>query len=236
MNQFNSKALDIIGFSVVPSKGYNKYVVPPPSDGQDKFQLNISLDFTSILYIDEVENNFKVKLNFSKNWYNRYLTYQNLHRKGDVNVIFDEDKEIMWMPYVESLNMEYKDKCKQTDRKPYFVVFLNPHFEFERSPITENENAYLFQGSKNMLHFENHYTCEFVCSFNFRWFPFDTQDCSMLFSVPERDIDIIGDIIKYSGPIDLVQYYFKATAISLKTSLRGLPVAIRLSQSISVES
>ena len=34
----------------------------------------------------------------------------------------------------------------------------------------------------------------------------------MLFSVPESDIDIIGDIIKYSGPIDLVQYYFKAIA------------------------
>lgn len=200
-------------FSVIPSKGYNKYVVPPPSQGHNKFQLNISLDFKSILYIDEVENNFKVKLNFSRNWFNRYLTYQNLHRKGDVNYIFDEDKDIMWIPYVESLNMENEDKCKKTDRKQYFVVFLNSNFQYERSPITEIDNANLFKGSKNVLHLEAEYTCEFICHFNFQWFPFDTQDCFMLFSVPQSDIDIIGDVIKYSGPTDLVQYYFKVIVI-----------------------
>ena len=144
----------------------------------------------------------------TRNWFDVYLTYQNLKQRVE-NHIYKEDMESMWNPYVEVLNIENKKKCQQTDRKMLSVVFPNSHFNFTKSSFTQTENAFLFKGSENMLHYEKEYTCEFICGFQYQWYPFDTQDCAMIFSVPEKEVEMIGDVIKYTGPTDLVQYYFK---------------------------
>ena len=193
---------------VVPTKGYSKDVVPPPLDNKKKFEIKISLEFSTILYINEIQNNFKVRMNITKNWFDVYLTYQNLKQEVQ-NHIYKEDMENMWIPDIEALNIENQGMCQHTDREDLFVVFPNSHFNHTKSPFTQNENAFLFKGSENALHYEKEYTCEFVCVFQYQWYPFDTQDCAMIFSVAEKEVKMIGDVIQYTGPNDLVQYYFK---------------------------
>ena len=37
----------------------------------------------------------------------------------------------------------------------------------------------LYTGSENPLVYQRKYQQRFYCTFNFRWYPFDTQECSI---------------------------------------------------------
>ena len=55
----------------------------------------------------------------------------------------------------------------------------------------------------------------------FRWYPFDTQLCSMQFATP-RDLDMFvelrADNHQYLGPEDLTQYFVRGTKLFSKNS------------------
>lgn len=51
-----------------------------------------------------------------------------------------------------------------------------------------------------------------------RWYPFDTQTCSMILSPDGNNgefIEIQDDGLEYLGPMDLTQYFIRSTGISM---------------------
>ena len=101
---------------VVPPVGYNKFLVPSPLDLQKKLSVNISIDIQKILYIDEVEQFIRMTLTLSKYWFNEHLTFQNLKQAG-LNQIFHDDREIVWIPFIEFNTMEHTNKCERTQKQ-----------------------------------------------------------------------------------------------------------------------
>ena len=146
--------------------------------------------------------------NLTKNWYNSQLTFQNL-KLGQTNYVYKHDEEFMWKPNVEFLTVADNMKCLKTDREALFVVYPNKNFDYVVNSAEEKDLVYLFEGGKNLLHYDIEVTCEFICVFNFKWYPFDEQTCNLKLSVPENEININAEIIKYSGSTDMIQYYFK---------------------------
>ena len=45
--------------------------------------------------------------------------------------------------------------------------------------LEDNGSMLLFSGSENPLVYQRKYQQRFYCTFNFRWYPFDTQECSI---------------------------------------------------------
>ena len=63
-------------------------------------------------------------LSVKKKWYNSFLTYRNLKKDKD-NYVFEDDKELIWIPFMQTINMEAQDKCKQTEKPEIFKVIPN---------------------------------------------------------------------------------------------------------------
>ena len=131
---------------VKPIVGYNKLLAPPPLPGNKYIHVNISLNFRKILYIDEVENFIRITFLQKKEWYDSLLTYQNLKR-DKVNLISEEDKAIIWIPFITYKNIENAAKAKRTDEPDLFKVVPNEEFYFKHNSKTDNQNAFLFEGS-----------------------------------------------------------------------------------------
>ena len=159
---------------VVPPVGYNKFLVPTSADSSQRLRVNMSLDFQRILYIDEEEHFIRVTLTLTKFWYNEHLTYQNL-KQGAVNQIFEDDKDSIWIPFIESRTMEEVNKCARTEKREILKIIPNRDFRHEQNALTERENAFLFPGLENKMVQEKEYSCDFICEFDYKWYPFDTQ-------------------------------------------------------------
>ena len=63
----------------------------------------------------------------------------------------------------------------------------------------------------------------------FRWYPFDTQWCTMKFKAPE-DLEIFVDLEaqnhRYLGPQDLTQYFIRGTDLFFQNSTVVLEVSL----------
>ena len=161
---------------VVPPVGYNKFLVPTSADIHQRLSVNISLDFQRILYIDEEEHFIRVTLTLTKYWYNEHLTYQNLKQEA-VNQIFQDDKESIWIPFIEFRDQENVDKCLRTEKEEVLKIVPNVNFRHEPNALTERDNAFLFSGLENQMVQEKEYSCEYICVFDYKMYPFDTQVC-----------------------------------------------------------
>ena len=132
---------------VVPSIGYNKFLVPPPLEMNQQLRINISYDFKMILYIDEEENFMRVNFNLQKEWYNSFLTFQNLKQHSD-NLIFSDDRDMIWIPWITTINLENKGKCKQTEEIEKLKIARDEYQSFQYNSLSINENAFLFKARK----------------------------------------------------------------------------------------
>ena len=159
---------------VVPPVGYNKYLVPTPTSQYQQLEVNISFNVQKILYIDEVENFIRMTLTLQKHWFNEHLTYQNL-KENTNNFIFKDDKETVWIPFIEFNSMENKNKCERTEKLEFLKIVPNEKFEHSQNDLSEKENAFLFEGADNLMIQEREFSCEFICEFDYKWYPFDSQ-------------------------------------------------------------
>ena len=112
---------------------------------EDKYlYVNVSYEFKDILYIDEVKNFMRIIYNIQKDWYNCFLTYQNLKR-NTLNQVFPEDKNMIWFPWLTSKNMENTKKEVEADDEEIFRVVPNVDFIYQHNSIANYQNALLFK-------------------------------------------------------------------------------------------
>ena len=131
---------------IVPSlNGNNKLLVPKPISNEQFLYIDYTYIIQKILLIDENENFMRITYRTVKEWYNSYLTFQNLKNNSDENLLGTDEKEIMWMPWIIFKNIESEKKCHRTDDPEILKVRPNKNFEFKPNSLTEPQNAYLFK-------------------------------------------------------------------------------------------
>ena len=62
-----------------------------------------------------------------------------------MNLIFPEDRETTYTPYLSIVNLENEDKCKKTDFKDFISILPNDKFEYEYNGKENFQNAFLFK-------------------------------------------------------------------------------------------
>ena len=65
------------------------------------------------------------------------------------------------------------------------------------------------KGSENYLSQSQSWTVDYICTFEYQLYPFDTQACHMEYGVNGKNIILRPMNILYTGSIDLQRYYFR---------------------------
>ena len=76
-------------------------------------------------------------------------------------------------PKVLFQNSDNIDPIKHKDSSTVVIVRKG------REGKLQENGVLLFSGSENPLVYQRKYQQRFYCTFNFRWYPFDTQECSI---------------------------------------------------------
>ena len=63
----------------------------------------------------------------------------------------------------------------------YSVITINRKGAYEKSTMTEIYNNHIYAGRDNDLHLSRIYTTSFTCNFKMALYPFDVQECNMIF-------------------------------------------------------
>ena len=192
---------------ISPDENDNKFLVPPPLPGEEDFYVEVSFYIQNVLLINEDENSVKMQHKVVKTWYNSFLTFENLKKKVD-NIINEIEKDSMWNPWIENVNVENKEKCTQSETAEILKVVPNKNFTFEKTPYTDIYNAFLFKGSENKIVQNWDWTCEYICQFDYSWYPFDTQNCPIMLNITSGKFKIRAKEVDYLGILDVGRYYF----------------------------
>ena len=131
--------------------GYNKLIVPPPLGNDSKLNINISINLDKIITIDENGGHFKTKITMLRKWINPQLSYLNLKRNIEKNLISTEESERIWTPRMDFKNVDQADDIKVTDFSDMMVILPNSEFKFEKDDRSNMRNTRLFKGSENVI-------------------------------------------------------------------------------------
>ncbi len=191
-------------------ESYLKDVPPPPiKKGALQTPINISVNILSILDIVEVDGMIEIQLDLSLTWFDERLTLSNLKEMDDLNTLTTGERDLLWIPEVEFYNTV--DKLSTlNDRKSFMKVLRQA--SFTRTPMSDLQNSYLFNGKDNPLTISRVYSSKFLCDFDMSVYPFDTQKCSIIFVMKGNSGEfakLVIDSLQYLGPIDLAQYFVK---------------------------
>ena len=129
---------------VVPSVGYDKHLIPPPLAGDQYQYVNISLDIKHIIFIDEVQNFVRITYNIQKDWFDSSLSFQNL-KKDTINSLSEDEKDIIWVPFILFINMESGDKERRANKVEILKVVPNKDFDYDHNKNTSYKNAHIFK-------------------------------------------------------------------------------------------
>ena len=69
--------------------------------------------------------------------------------------------------------------------------------------------TFFFQGSKNYLSQNWSWTTDYICNFEYKWYPFDTQSCHIHQKILGNNIKLRPVKIVYTGSSDIGKYYFR---------------------------
>ena len=123
---------------------FNKFLIPPPVGNDRHLFINVSFNIREIVYINEEQQFIRTKKEVFKEWFNSYLTFQNL-KQDATNLINSDDRNLMWFPGFSDINVEDKKKCIQTKEVELLKVVPHKDFKFSLNSYTEPLNAFLFK-------------------------------------------------------------------------------------------
>ena len=130
--------------------------------------------------LDEIGKVFQVKFILYLTWIDSRLTYQNLKKNPNLNVLLLDYQRKIWTPVIIFRNTKYSDRTA-IDEYSLVRVLPNEDFSYTNSDMEIAKNIFFFKGSENILELSRTYTVDFICNYNMALYPFDTQTCSMNF-------------------------------------------------------
>ena len=211
---------------------YNKAISPPPLEGQAKVVVELSLDLEAILMLDELAEMMYVKYALIAHWSDPVLIFHNLKRDGNKNILTDGEKMGIWIPKIIFKNTKATE-TSIIDKNSIIRVLPGENFTFSQTDVTHHQNIYIFEGSHTKLEMSRFYETEFLCLYHMEWYPFDTQTCTLDFTLDTTSTSFVSldaGHLRYTGPVELLQYFVRNTSMkALHTEeQRGVRVVVVL--------
>ena len=137
----------------------------------DPVRVSVGLLLEDISSINEERNLIEVKLSTTISWNESRVLYHNLKDEQSKNVLTDQEKRELWVPKLIFQNS--KEKLHTTRRNLKSEFSISRRGDLLQGDITEDVE--MFTGKENPVVMEFSTTINIKCSFDFEYFPFDTQ-------------------------------------------------------------
>ena len=164
-------------------EGYQKIVHPSAGKGEN-MDLDLFVDILHILNMDNENKLFKLKFEISSMWQDERLEFHNLQTNIEDNQVDATEWKQIWIPNILFYNTEEGFTSEQMENNDQSKVFLKRLSE-ETLPDNKSEliKNFVYKGENVKIYKSNEYTVSFICDFDWEYYPFDTQICSMNLSV-----------------------------------------------------
>ena len=137
----------------------------------DPVRVSVDLLLEDISSINEAKNLIEVKLSTTISWNESRALYHNLKDDQSKNALTDQEKRELWVPKLIFQNS--KEKLDTTRRNLKSEFSISRRGDLRRGDITEDVE--MFFGKENPVVMVLSTTINIKCSFDFEYFPFDTQ-------------------------------------------------------------
>ena len=191
---------------------YNLAMAPPPLLGNTKVEVELSVVLQAVLNLDEIGGIMYIKYVLLATWRDPGLTFHNLKRDGNRNLLSEMEWSRIWVPRVIFDNTEAAEKSIM-DKDAIIRVLANENFTHTTTDFHHHQNIYIFNGKETKLEMSRVYNTEFLCEFTMAWYPFDTQTCHLDFVLDASAaafVKLVNGSLDYWGPVELAQYFVRS--------------------------
>ena len=130
------------------------------------------MNLISILEIDEVGQTLTNQFNLFITWYDFRLKLHNMKNNLNLNTLTQAEKNKIWIPKLVFTNTKKRDNTKNDDSS-FVVARRDSNFEYSSEEVMHN--ILIFDGEKNPFVVSRVYDVDWICDYDMRWYPFDTQ-------------------------------------------------------------
>ena len=111
-------------------------------------------------------------------WSDYRINFQNLKQSEYENKISDDEENMVWTPkLVFSNNPQGHLVTFNPSANNNLIRLIRPNSSSYEAPMTQADEAKVYNSSETKLLMRNFYYLKFKCHFNFKYFPFDQQTC-----------------------------------------------------------
>ena len=154
---------------------------PPPKQGGLRSTITLDVRVPSIIDIDESNELMRIQALVYFEWYDQRLSLLNLNHDSKLNVFSETEVSKIWTPSFLLNNTLGKDTLAINNNT---VVKITRKGQPSVLAAHYIDNSLVFSGAENPLHGSTFIVKDFLCSFSLGAYPFDTQTCTMDFTVP----------------------------------------------------
>ncbi len=201
---------------------YVKDFLPPPVGDDLKLKILMSISIYRIVKLTETDSIASIQFRMHLTWRDARLNFNHLRDDTDRNILTEEEKLTIWTPEVVFHNT--KDRFLSLNNVKT-TILVKKQSDFQISPTSQTWKRKLYLGSENDLIYSHTYSTDFQCEFQLSNYPFDTQECYMIFNLPARMENLLEfelTDIDYQGPEQLTKYivhdYFIVNTTDVKPS------------------
>ncbi len=185
---------------------YVKDFLPPPINNDPKLKIYMSISIYRIIKLSETDSFASIQFRMHLIWRDARLNLNHLKDDTDRNILTEEEKASIWTPVVMFQNT--RDRFLSLNNVKT-TMLVKKQGKFQISPTSQTWKRKLYKGAENDLVYSHTYSTDFHCEFLLNNYPFDTQECYMVFALPARLENLLEfelTDVDYQGPEQLTQY------------------------------
>ena len=166
-------------------------------------------DLMVVQDIQEVAQYLELKFKISLQWMDARIMFYNIKEDEKMNTLTLDEQLALWTPTLVFWNTKQQLRTLN-DQNTFAQITRQGNGSFIESEV--NEDIEVYNGNENTIGVSRVYSIKFYCEYNMAWYPFDQQTCSIemiLDGVLDNYVDLVTGGVKFSGPLELTQYYVK---------------------------
>ncbi|ROT63777.1 putative glycine receptor subunit alpha-2 [Penaeus vannamei] len=210
LDQSDEMACSLVDIPV----GYRTFIPPPPPVPGEPLRIAFDVNVIAFPNIATQDLTFTATLLPTLRWQDTRLNFLNLKADRTLNLLSREASASIWTPRVFFSNAQGNLFTNLGEGSRVECVREGPPTPGAPS-LPEEVNV--FKGHENSLEMSQLYTATYSCDFLLAMFPFDSQECSLNFtlvSAASTYMVLEPGLSLYSGPTFLIEYQIGTTTIS----------------------